>query len=76
MEAVALGALVVVVFVLGAAEAALLHVRRSAVVVESAAGDVRSRRLLRLLDDLPRVMNAVLLAVLLLPLDIALRRLG
>ena len=57
--------LVAVLFVLALAEAALLHVRRSAVVVEAEAGDARAGALLGLLDDLPRVMNAVLLSVLL-----------
>lgn len=55
---------IVVVFVLAAAETALLRVRPSAVVVEAEAGDRRSDDLLRLLDDLPRVLNAVLLTVL------------
>jgi CBS domain containing-hemolysin-like protein len=58
-------ALVMALFVLALVEASLLHVRRSQVVVHARAGDHRSQRLLVLVDDLPRVMNAVLLAVLL-----------
>lgn len=60
-----LGLLVVALFGLALVEASLLHVRRSAVVVDAQTGDRRSERLLGLVDDLPRVMNAVLLAVLL-----------
>lgn len=58
-------ALVAALFALALVEASLLHVRRSEVAVEAATADRRARRLLLLLDDLPRVMNAVLLAVLL-----------
>ena len=58
-------ALVVGLFVLALIEASLLHLRRSEVAVEAEGGDRRAARLLLLLDDLPRVMNAVLLAVLL-----------
>lgn len=61
----ALVGLISCLFVLAMAEASLLHVRRSAVAADAADGDPRSRHLLGLLDDLPRVMNAVLLAVLL-----------
>lgn len=61
----ALIALVVALFVLAMIEASLLHVRRSEVVVQAQSGDHKARRLLALVDDLPRVMNAVLLAVLL-----------
>jgi len=57
--------LVGMLFVMALIEASLLHVRRSAVATRADAGDRRARRLLGLLDDLPRVMNAVLLAVLL-----------
>ncbi len=59
------GALVVALFLLALAEASLLHVRRSEVAVAVNGGDGPARRLLALVDDLPRVMNAVLLAVLL-----------
>ena len=57
--------LVAVLFVLALIEASLLHLRRSQVVVEAESGDRHATRLLALVDDLPRVMNAVLLAVLL-----------
>jgi CBS domain containing-hemolysin-like protein len=58
-------ALVACLFVLAMVEAALLHARRSAVAADAAAGDPGSKRLLGLLDELPTVMNTVLLAVLL-----------
>lgn len=57
--------LVALLFVLALAEASLLHVRHSAVAVEAEAGDAHAIVLLGLLDDLPRVINAVLLSVLL-----------
>lgn len=56
---------------LGAAEAALLRVRRVAVEVLADEGDVRATRLLRLIEDLPRVMNTVLLTVLLVQIGAA-----
>lgn len=56
---------------LGAAEAALLRVRRTAVEVLAADGDAGARRLLRLVKDLPRVMNTVLLTVLLVQIGAA-----
>ena len=62
---VALLLLVGMLFLMALIEASLLHSRRSAVATRADAGDHRAQRLLRLLDDLPRVMNAVLLAVLL-----------
>jgi CBS domain containing-hemolysin-like protein len=58
-------ALVVALFVLAMIEASLLHLRRSAVAADAADGDRRAQRLLGQLDELPTVMNAVLLAVLL-----------
>ena len=58
-------ALVATLFALAMIEASLLHVRRSAVAADADEGDPASTRLLLLLDDLPRVMNTVLLAVLL-----------
>lgn len=61
----ALVALVAALFGLAMVEASLLHVRRSAVAADAGDGDPASQRLLLLLDDLPRVMNTVLLAVLL-----------
>jgi CBS domain containing-hemolysin-like protein len=57
--------LLVALFVLALAEASMLRVRPSQVAVVAEAGDARARLLLRLLDRLPRVMNAVLFAVLL-----------
>ena len=56
---------------LGAAEAALLRVRRTAVEVLAEEGDAGARRLLRLIEDLPRVMNTVLLTVLLVQIGAA-----
>ena len=56
---------------LGAAEAALLRVRRTAVEVLADEGDAGARRVLRLIDDLPRVMNTVLLTVLLVQIGAA-----
>jgi CBS domain containing-hemolysin-like protein len=44
---------------LAIAEVAVIRVRRSQVVAGAAAGDSRSRALLRLLDDLPIVVNSV-----------------
>ncbi len=57
--------------VLGAAEASLLRVQRVRVEVQAADGDHRSIRLLGLLDDLPRVLNTVLLTVLLVQIGAA-----
>jgi len=57
--------------ILGAAEASLLRVQRVRVEVQAAAGDRRSMKLLGLLDDLPRVLNTVLLAVLLVQIGAA-----
>jgi len=51
--------------VLSAAEAALLRVSRVRVAVRAGQGDSGARRLLPLIDDLPRVLNAVLLCTLL-----------
>jgi CBS domain containing-hemolysin-like protein len=56
---------------LGAAEAALLRVRRTAVEVLADEGDAGARRVLRLVEDLPRVMNTVLLTVLLVQIGAA-----
>lgn len=60
-----LGALPIVAVVLGAFEAALCRVQRGRVAVAAIGGDRRSAHLLQLLDDLPRVLNTVLLVVLL-----------
>ena len=68
VEPILAGVLLVLVgalFLLALAETSLVHVRRSAVAVDADAGDAGAARLLALLDDLPRVMNAVLLLVLL-----------
>lgn len=56
---------------LGAAEASLLRVRRTAVEVLAEEGDRRARRLLQLIKDLPRVMNTVLLTVLMVQIGAA-----
>ena len=48
-----------------AAETSLVRVRPTAVQVEARGGDPRARRVLRLLADLPVVMNTVLLGALL-----------
>jgi CBS domain containing-hemolysin-like protein len=60
-----LAVLIVAAIFLAASEAALLRVRRSRVVVLAEQGDRSARRVLALIDDLPRVMNTVLLIVLL-----------
>ena len=59
------------VVALSVAEVAIIRVRRSRVAIAAEEGDARSRRLLALIDDLPVVMNTVLLLVLLLQLTIA-----
>ena len=64
-------ALLGVAVYLGAAEAALLRVRRVAVEVLADEGDAGAVRVLRLIDDLPRVMNTVLLTVLLVQIGAA-----
>jgi CBS domain containing-hemolysin-like protein len=68
---IALVALFLVAVLLGAAEAALLRVQRVRVAVRAAEGDRGARRVLRLVDDLPRVMNTVLLVVLLVQIGAA-----
>ncbi len=62
---VALVLLFVVAVFLGAAEAALLRVPHSQVAVAAEEGDHAAARVLRLIEDLPLVMNTVLLVVLL-----------
>ena len=52
------------VAVLGAAEVAIVRLRRSSVLVEARSRSKRAVRLLRLLDDLPVVLNAVLFLAL------------
>jgi CBS domain containing-hemolysin-like protein len=66
-----LAALLGMAVYLGAAEAALLRVRRTQVEVRAAEGDGGARRLLSLVADLPRVMNTVLLTVLLVQIGAA-----
>lgn len=56
---------------LGAAEAAMIRVRPTAIEVLAESGDRRAGRLLRLLHDLPAVMNTVLLTVLLVQIGAA-----
>jgi CBS domain containing-hemolysin-like protein len=68
---VALLLLIVAATVLGAAEAALLRVRRVRLEVKAETGDSRSKTMLTLLDDLPRVLNTVLLVVLLIQIAAA-----
>jgi len=68
---VALVVLILVAVVLAAAEAALLRVSRVRVAVLADEGDRRAARVLRLVEDLPRVMNAVLLVVLLVQIGAA-----
>lgn len=63
--------LLVAAFVLGASEAALLRVQRVRVEVAATQGDRRSARLLHLIDDLPQVLNTVLLVVLLVQIGAA-----
>jgi CBS domain containing-hemolysin-like protein len=63
--------LLIAAFVLGASEAALLRVQRVRVEVAAAQGDRRSAQLMHLLDDLPQVLNTVLLVVLLVQIGAA-----
>ncbi|MCL1600650.1 MAG: hemolysin family protein [Actinomycetia bacterium] len=67
----ALLVLIGVAAMLGASEAALLRVRRVRLQIESDAGDSRATTMLALLDDLPRVLNTVLLVVLLVQIAAA-----
>jgi magnesium and cobalt exporter, CNNM family len=67
----ALAALVVLAAVLGAAEAALLRVAPVRVEVRASEGARGAKRLLPLLDDLPRVVNTILLSVLLVQIGAA-----
>ena len=66
-----LGGLLIAAFVLGASEAALLRVQKVRVEVAATEGDRRAAHLLQLLDDLPRVLNTVLLVVLLVQIGAA-----
>lgn len=67
----ALVGLIVVAGVLGAAEAALLRVQRVRLDLAADSGDRRSGTMVALLDDLPRVLNTVLLVVLLVQIGAA-----
>lgn len=60
-----LGALIVIAVFLAATEAALLRVSPVKARVLADEGDKRAARVVALVDDLPRVLNSVLLAVLL-----------
>lgn len=62
---VAVALLVLLASFLAAAEAALLRVPRVRLEVAAEGGDRRAVRVLRLVEDLPRVLNSVLLTVLL-----------
>jgi CBS domain containing-hemolysin-like protein len=68
---IALLVLIVVAAVLGASEAALLRVQRVRLEIDADAGDSRARTMLTLLEDLPRVLNTVLLVVLLVQITAA-----
>jgi len=68
---VLLAAMIAVAAVLGAAEAALLRVQRVRLEIAADSGDSRSTTMLTLLDDLPRVLNTVLLVVLLIQIGAA-----
>ncbi len=68
---IALAALIVLAILLGAAEASLLRVSRVRVEVRAERGSLRAQRLLSLIHDLPRVLNSVLLAVLLVQIGAA-----
>ncbi len=72
------GSLVVLFFVLfltavvlGAAETALVRVSRVRIAARAEEGSRRAERTLRLLDDLPRVLNTILLVVLLVQIGAA-----
>ncbi|MEX1207612.1 MAG: hemolysin family protein [Acidimicrobiia bacterium] len=60
-----LGALIVIAVFLAATEAALLRVSPVRARVLADEGDKRAARVVALVDDLPRVLNSVLLVVLL-----------
>ncbi|MBN2114004.1 MAG: HlyC/CorC family transporter [Acidimicrobiia bacterium] len=68
---VTLAGLVLVAAFLAAAETALLRVPRVRLEVAAEKGDRGAARLLRLVRDLPRVLNAVLLTVLLVQVGAA-----
>lgn len=63
--------LIVGASILGAAEAALLRVPRVRIEIAAENGDKRSRTMVGLLNELPRVLNTVLLVVLLVQISAA-----
>jgi CBS domain containing-hemolysin-like protein len=67
----ALVALVLLAALLGAAEAALLRVPRVRIEVRASEGERSAERVLPLVDDLPRVLNTILLVVLLVQIAAA-----
>lgn len=64
-------ALVLIAVFLAAAETALVRVSRVRIAAIADEGSRRGKRTLRLLDDLPRVLNTILLAVLLVQIGAA-----
>jgi CBS domain containing-hemolysin-like protein len=68
---IVLGILIVVAAFFAAAEAALLRVPRVRLEVAAERGDRSAARLARLVSDLPRVINSVLLLVLLVQVGAA-----
>jgi len=68
---VSLAALVVAAAIIGASEAALLRVSRVRIEVRALDGVRSATRLLPLLDELPMVMNTILLVVLLVQIAAA-----
>ena len=63
--------LFLIAVVLGAAETALVRVSRVRIAARAEEGSRRADRTLRLLDDLPRVLNTILLVVLLVQIGAA-----
>ena len=63
--------LFLIAVVLGAAETALLRVSRVRIAARAEEGSRRAQRTLGLLDDLPRVLNTILLVVLLVQIGAA-----
>jgi CBS domain containing-hemolysin-like protein len=68
---IGLAILVVAAAFLGASEASLLRMSRVRAAVLAEKGDRAAARVLRLIDDLPRTMNAILLLVLLVQVGAA-----
>lgn len=57
--------------VLAVAEVAIVRVRRSEVTARASEGDIRAASVLKLLDELPIVLNSILFSVLLLQVSAA-----